>query len=743
MLIKSKGGGFLSQKGKTGMAMAGQGIRERSRFHGSSMVLVVLLAAIVLCVQPCANAADSVCDGRCFYVDSLNGDDSGTGLSPDDAWRTLERLEAETLQPGDLVHLRKDRLWRETLRLTGSGSEEEPIRVMPYGSGASPIVSGADIIEGWDQHSTLDLYLKQLDWYAGVILLDGAAMRFVPWTSEGETLPLLTPGDYTFDVDLLIAYVHLQEGETPEGHLLEVSHRTYGLHVAFQAHIHVEDIVIEGAAVHGVYVEQSSDVDLHGLVIRYCGGRWFPEHSFYVGNGVEWSWDTFRASISDSTVRDIFDSALSPQQYNILSTVEQIRIEGCRLLRNGMSGVEIAVHAPYVGSSIRDVLVQGNLIEETGKGWSGARPGSGVWVYNHGGALFGATIEGIVLRDNVVADSADHGIWLSSHSGQVLLDRNTIRYNDQDGVRVYDEMPLSSTGVDMTYNVVHGNAGNGFDCVVPHGGTYRLWNNTFYDNGDDSASTCNICTVSAGAPGEVINNVIYGERSMCRYDPNDTASTTATHHNLYYRSDGYLLVQGGETYLVGELQRYKDESGRGQGSLEDDPRFISLLEGNFRLRPDSPARDTGTPLGLEADRDGSPVPATNVDMGAYERPPDVGAGRVPDQPLWPGSPLVVEKDADGRITLTWASSCRTTDDDFGVYEGQLGDFGSHTPHSCSTNGAMTLTLSPGEGNRYFIVVPQGDGLEGSYGTNSAGYERPVGDPVCLQQGIGSCSERRY
>ena len=28
---------------------------------------------------------------RSFYLDSVNGDDTRTGLSPEEAWRTLER----------------------------------------------------------------------------------------------------------------------------------------------------------------------------------------------------------------------------------------------------------------------------------------------------------------------------------------------------------------------------------------------------------------------------------------------------------------------------------------------------------------------------------------------------------------------------------------------------------------------------------------------------------------------------
>ena len=43
---------------------------------------------------------------RSFYLDSVNGDDTRTGLSPKEAWRTLERANAQEYQPGDALRLK-------------------------------------------------------------------------------------------------------------------------------------------------------------------------------------------------------------------------------------------------------------------------------------------------------------------------------------------------------------------------------------------------------------------------------------------------------------------------------------------------------------------------------------------------------------------------------------------------------------------------------------------------------------
>lgn len=38
--------------------------------------------------------------GRYFYVDSINGDDSCSGFTPEEAWKSLEKVNEMIFQPG-------------------------------------------------------------------------------------------------------------------------------------------------------------------------------------------------------------------------------------------------------------------------------------------------------------------------------------------------------------------------------------------------------------------------------------------------------------------------------------------------------------------------------------------------------------------------------------------------------------------------------------------------------------------
>ena len=82
---------------------------------------------------------------RRFYVDSRLGKDSNDGRSATRPWRSLARLAAATLAPGDRVELACGSTWRETLRLAASGAPSAPLVVAAPVAGCSqpPTIDGS------------------------------------------------------------------------------------------------------------------------------------------------------------------------------------------------------------------------------------------------------------------------------------------------------------------------------------------------------------------------------------------------------------------------------------------------------------------------------------------------------------------------------------------------------------------------------------------------------------------------
>ncbi len=87
-----------------------------------------------------------------FHVDSQRGDDSNRGASIRQAWRTLERVNAQVFQPGDQLLFRAGSRFTGQLRPQGSGALEGgkpvPIVIGKYGEGPLPRIDGeGDVLD--------------------------------------------------------------------------------------------------------------------------------------------------------------------------------------------------------------------------------------------------------------------------------------------------------------------------------------------------------------------------------------------------------------------------------------------------------------------------------------------------------------------------------------------------------------------------------------------------------------------
>lgn len=100
---------------------------------------VLLCLALLLCV--CLPAAGGTSGGTSYYIDSVDGSESGDGLTPETAWKTVPVTEC-TLGPGDSVLFRRGGVYDCTLTVTNSrGTKNAPITITAYGEGAAPILT--------------------------------------------------------------------------------------------------------------------------------------------------------------------------------------------------------------------------------------------------------------------------------------------------------------------------------------------------------------------------------------------------------------------------------------------------------------------------------------------------------------------------------------------------------------------------------------------------------------------------
>ncbi|MEJ5166769.1 MAG: hypothetical protein WHV67_07050, partial [Thermoanaerobaculia bacterium] len=117
-----------------------------------------------------------------------------------------------------------------------------------------------------------------------------------------------------------------------------------------------------------------------------------------------------------------------------------------------------------------------------------------------------------------------------------------------------------------------------------------------------------------------------------------------------------------------------------------------------------------------------------------------GTGSVPDGFRHNGKPMTIKKSGSSLI-LNWSppiGSCQVQD--YGIYRGNLPFTGyNYEPVICSTKGETSAIIPQGSGNYFFVIVPQREGIEGSYGRDSSNIERPSPTAACFPQVIGNCN----
>ena len=168
----------------------------------------------VSCVQ-CLHATD-------YYVDAETGDDLNDGVSESTPWKSLEKVNQQTFQPGDNIFFKTDQQWFGTLKLQGSGEEGSPITLGSYGSGSRPQINGMGITdcsaEGTLNHCTIYLFNQEY-W----IIRDLEITNYNSEEEEGLTLEAWEANNVSSYVNVDVPLPFEEERSLKTGILVEVT----------------------------------------------------------------------------------------------------------------------------------------------------------------------------------------------------------------------------------------------------------------------------------------------------------------------------------------------------------------------------------------------------------------------------------------------------------------------------------------------------------------------------------------
>jgi hypothetical protein len=127
--------------------------------------MILLSVVVTTALLPAAPASAHA--GTTYYVDSKEGRDSASGTSALKPWKTLAKVNAADLRPGDAISLKRGSAWTGTLTLAADGTAARPLVVQPYGEGAMPVISGARagcVVVGGDHWRISGLRASRCGW---------------------------------------------------------------------------------------------------------------------------------------------------------------------------------------------------------------------------------------------------------------------------------------------------------------------------------------------------------------------------------------------------------------------------------------------------------------------------------------------------------------------------------------------------------------------------------------------------
>ncbi|MBQ6898308.1 MAG: hypothetical protein IJN70_04945 [Clostridia bacterium] len=104
-----------------------------------SIILCILMLLSVCVISPVSFAST----GNTYYVDSIDGDDTAGGTSPETAWRSLDGFAncTEPLKGGDTVLFRAGGTYECCVTLADiRGTKDAPFTISSYGEGERPIL---------------------------------------------------------------------------------------------------------------------------------------------------------------------------------------------------------------------------------------------------------------------------------------------------------------------------------------------------------------------------------------------------------------------------------------------------------------------------------------------------------------------------------------------------------------------------------------------------------------------------
>ncbi|MFV8837692.1 right-handed parallel beta-helix repeat-containing protein [Salinimicrobium soli] len=237
--------------------------------------------------------SDTTCPNNPYYVSST-GNDQNTGLSPEDAWRTIDKVNTRAINPGDAILFEGGQSFQGTLKLTSEdgNNSASPVRIGSYGNGKATILAGDGL--GIDAYNTSGFLIENL-------IIAGSGMN------SNQKSGIQFYNDLPNDVKLDLVEIKNCEvyGFRDFGIVIGSWNHNSGYSNVLIENNKVHDILDVGISSYGEFSSSKVGYAHSNLTVRSCEVYNIPGYSkgSHSGNGILLS-DVQNSTIEHSTVHD-------------------------------------------------------------------------------------------------------------------------------------------------------------------------------------------------------------------------------------------------------------------------------------------------------------------------------------------------------------------------------------------------------------------------------------------------------
>jgi len=562
-----------------------------------------------------------------YFFDSRMGSDENPGTSIDIPFRTLKKLAALDLKPGDVVKLKRGCEFRGRLSFRGSGIQDKPIRLTAYGDGPKPEILGSISLTEWEKQDgevykqviPIEKFVGQKMVYSVYEYDDGKVpLRLL----RGNAIPE-ERGRFFFDKDTSAIYLITSDGADPSQHRIEISVIEQLVNITEQSWIEMNEIAFLFGNCRHIVIANSSDITMKNCASLFVG--------FYGNPNV--------LIIRDST---------------------RIKVVNCFLYENANCGVFIssgANHCLISGCTIvKCKSNDGVTLHSGGRDAQGVRQGiTGDYNIVENNVIGLCPEESIditsgdhhIIRGNICYGNGNPGIIVGHDSDHILIQNNISFDNARSGIHISGNEQEGARGHNQVIqNLVYNNGYPGLEIQAKN---TKVFNNTVVNSINRVA--VRIDPRSEGS--ELRNNLIvtldpkipHPSLHFIKCTPAGLGSELS--HNLFFHradqakpdiffSAGRLIrTDDGSFSLTEFLAKYDT----GEASFIAEPKFADSSDHYYFLTPDSAGVDSGTDVGL-------PFTGRAPDLGWRELGSEATAPKYP--PV-----LINGEDDEGAILYLW------------------------------------------------------------------------------------------